>query len=511
MTTPRGRWWMAAVVIAAAAGLLSRSEAGVGAGVSWTGTSELNSRQGSDGSEDISDTSEQTSSDGQELHDSQTLHRGADGSTHETQDLDWLNGKGDRMENHTTWDGDKDGNRSRHIEDSYTDPEGNKTTITTDETFDRAGNRTGWKGNSKREKVQPPKRAEPKKEPEKPEEPEEPKPPKPRGTGNKPKPGAPPAEGVQVTFSLHASPTCQPGVEAVNVTANGVLALDVTPVGFTIMGDLTIQELNTSNFSCSRSYYEYATKRMVGGECQVEIQKQNPSIFLGLTAIEPLGLGVQMPEGLQNQQDLRGTVRAGRSLIFDVIRGGRYDAHTATLQLLFGNSPGLMEMTPLASLTRGDLSDGFQKTFAFQGRNFVTVADSGSDQSRPFSGTCACGELKTTGQFTLKYKGGGRGPAAQPPPSRESEEGEEILGMVVVNEPRNRPGGISGVLVTAVKRRQYSIGPGGPASGDLIVGANQKPVTCVDDLKKIVSQEGGKPVELSIVRSGKPMTFSVGP
>lgn len=501
--------WIAGLCLLAGAALLSRMQARVGAGVSWDIENSLESGQ-TPTTQNATDQSHQTSSDGQELTSKQTNQHNSDGSSRDTQDLDYTNGKGDRMENHSTTDRDPEGNTTRHIEDSYTDPDGNKTTTITDETFDANGKLTGWKGNSKREKVAPPKRAEPKKRvPEEPETPAKPpKPPKPPGSGNKPQPQSP--EGVQVTLSLQATPECQPGVQAVSVTATGALPLEVNPMGFSFAGNLTIQDLTTNDYSCPRTYYERATKKDVAGEWQVQIQKQNPGVFMGLTAIEPLGLGFELPPGEQNQQTFQGSVRAGRTNTADVIRGGRYDVHTATLQLMYGNMPGLGQLSPALALTRADLSDGFSGTYSFQGKNFVTVADAGEDRPQPFTGTGFGGALNTNAKITLKYKGGGRGPARQPPPAGQPGEGEEILGMVVIDEPPNRPGGVPGVLVKTV-RKTYAIGPGAAASGDVIIGANHQSVTCVEDLKKIVSQASGKPVELSIVRAGKPMSVLASP
>ena len=63
-----------------------------------------------------------------------------------------------------------------------------------------------------------------------------------------------------------------------------------------------------------------------------------------------------------------------------------------------------------------------------------------------------------------------------------------------------------------------TVEPNGPAAkaglaqGDLIVGADGKPVTGLDDLLRVLGPTSiGKPIELDIVRAGRRMTVTVTP
>jgi len=156
MTGRPGRavWISAAVVLIATAGLLSRATAGTGAGVSWYGEGSIEDRQSGD-TQDVRTTSEQHSSDCQDLYREQTNHANGK-SSQDSDDIDWSNDKGDSAYQEVTWGTDADGNVTRHTVTSWTFPNGDRTTIWTDEVYDPASGTYKWKnGGSKRDKVQP--------------------------------------------------------------------------------------------------------------------------------------------------------------------------------------------------------------------------------------------------------------------------------------------------------------------------------------------------------------------
>jgi len=156
----RAVWISAAVVVLIAmAGMLSRAVARPGAGVTWYGESSLESRMTHDpqtgDTQDIRNKSEQHSSDCQDLYSEQTNHADPNGF-HDSDDIDWSNDKGDSAYQQVTWNRDPNGNVTRRTTTSWTDPDGNRTTVWIDEVWDPASGKYKWKnGGSRRDKVPP--------------------------------------------------------------------------------------------------------------------------------------------------------------------------------------------------------------------------------------------------------------------------------------------------------------------------------------------------------------------
>jgi hypothetical protein len=133
------------VALSGAVGLPERvAAASSSGGLIWDIHSELTDQQNGN-SEDHTEKTVQHSSDGQDLTDEQTRHVNEDGSSHETEDITYSDGKGNTSTRHREEDRDSKGNRKVHTEETTTDKDGKCEKVITDDEYDSHGTNTKHK------------------------------------------------------------------------------------------------------------------------------------------------------------------------------------------------------------------------------------------------------------------------------------------------------------------------------------------------------------------------------
>ncbi len=202
---------IATAVLSAAMGLLGRIDAASPADTSWRIQSTIDSRQTTDTSggtttttETVHDTSHQTSSEGEQIDDSQTFHQGADGTSYDNQSIHDTKPDGSTASNTADDYRDPNGNRTINTRDVVVDKDGNRTTTSTTDQYDSQGHLTGHREDTTHDKVEPPKPPRPS-EPEKREEKTGPEPPA-RGTSPPQPPGRVPPARPESSGSGSSSP-----------------------------------------------------------------------------------------------------------------------------------------------------------------------------------------------------------------------------------------------------------------------------------------------------------------
>jgi len=134
----------------------------------WSISSVINDRQTADtvngvttSTETRTETTHQTSSDGQTIDDLQTRQRNSDGTAQEHDQVTVTAADGTTATSSTDSTWDSAGNETRRTTTTVTDKDGNQTTTVTEDDFDAQGNRTFHGESSTKNHVNPPTTAEP--------------------------------------------------------------------------------------------------------------------------------------------------------------------------------------------------------------------------------------------------------------------------------------------------------------------------------------------------------------
>jgi len=170
---------------------------------------------------------------------------------------------------------------------------------------------------------------------------------------------------LNVKVQLQISADCGGHPQIVNSTATGQFRPTFTPTGVAFNGNLEFQ-VNPTDFSCPRTYYNRQTKQTVGGEERFTITPQRPSAVTSLMIIWP---SQYVPTQLTN---LMVGLTIGRCTSASYANGQRILSFAATnygAGFTGGTQNGRTNgnISPALRLTQADVSNGFSGTYTIKG------------------------------------------------------------------------------------------------------------------------------------------------